>query len=75
MEYFNEESYDWRLSNCCQFHNKALANKYNFNTCTRTYALAEGGKEKVLTRLNKEIEKKEGFFQFLQENLLSDISS
>ena len=26
-------------------------------------------------KLNKEIEKKEGFFQFLQENLLSDISS
>ena len=50
MEYFNEESYDWRLSNCCQFHNKELAKKYNFNTCTRTYALAEGGKEKVLTR-------------------------
>jgi hypothetical protein len=50
MEYFNEDTYDWRLSNCCQFHNNALAKKYNFNTCTRTYALKEGGKEKVLTR-------------------------
>jgi len=51
MEYFNEQKQtDWRLSTCCQFFTPTLAKKYNFNTCTRTYALKEGGKDKVLNR-------------------------
>ena len=47
MEYFNQSSYDWRISQCCQFHDKAQAKKYNFGTTTKTYALKEGGKERV----------------------------
>ena len=47
MEYFNQTSLDWRISQCCQFNDKAQAKKYNFGTTTKTYALKEGGKEKV----------------------------
>ena len=47
MEYFNKTQTDWRLSQCCQWHDKTLAKRYNFGTTTKTYALKEGGKEKV----------------------------
>lgn len=46
-EYFNFEQSNWRLSQCCQFHDKALAKRYNFGTTTKTYALKTGGKDKV----------------------------
>lgn len=47
MEYFNKTSFDWRISQCCQFNDKALAKRYNFGTTTKTYALKEGGKQRV----------------------------
>jgi len=47
MEYFNQSSFDWRIAQCCQFNDKALAKKYNFGTTTKTYAMKEGGKERV----------------------------
>lgn len=53
MNYFNITDPTWRISQCCQFHNKELAKKYNFGTTTKTYALKPGGKEKVQ---NKAIE-------------------
>jgi len=45
--YFNQTTTDWRISQCCQFHDKALAKKFNFGTTTKTYALKDGGKERV----------------------------
>ena len=48
--YFNTNSTDWRISQCCQFHDKALAKRYNFGTTTKTYALKEGGKAKVQSK-------------------------
>lgn len=50
MSYFNKTKTDWRLSQCCQFHDKTLAKRYNFGTTTKTYALKEGGKQKVQTK-------------------------
>lgn len=50
MNYFNITSSDWRISQCCQFHDKALAKKYNFGTTTKTYALKADGKKKVQTK-------------------------
>jgi UV DNA damage endonuclease len=47
MDYFNISSLDWRITQCCQFHDKTLAKLYNFGTTTKTYALKEGGKQKV----------------------------
>lgn len=47
MEYFNKSETNWRISQCCQFHDKALAKRYNFGTTTKTYALKDGGKERV----------------------------
>lgn len=47
MEYFNNSSLDWRIAQCCQFHDKALAKQYNFGTTTKTFALKEGGKQRV----------------------------
>ena len=32
MSYFNQTSTDWRLSQCCQFHDKKLAKQFNFGT-------------------------------------------
>ena len=29
MSYFNQTSTDWRLSQCCQFHDKKLAKQYH----------------------------------------------
>lgn len=50
MEYFNKIEKNWRISQCCQFHNKELAKRYNFGTTTKTYALKEGGKKRVQTK-------------------------
>lgn len=50
MEYFNNSSLDWRISQCCQFHDKAKAKRYNFGTTTKTYALKDGGKERVQSK-------------------------
>ena len=47
MEYFNKERQDWRVAQCCQWHDVKLAKRYNFGTTTKTYALKEGGKERV----------------------------
>jgi len=45
--YFNRTQTDWRISQCCQFHDKALAKQYNFGTTTKTYALKADGKQRV----------------------------
>lgn len=45
--YFNRTQQSWKLSQCCQFHNSKLSKRYNFGTTTKTYALKEGGKQKV----------------------------
>ena len=50
MEYFNKSNETWKLSQCCQFHDKPLAKRYNFGTTTKTYALKPGGKEKVQSK-------------------------
>ena len=50
MNYFNSTQQNWRISQCCQFHDKVLAKKFNFGTTTKTYALKDGGKEKVQTK-------------------------
>jgi len=50
MGYFNTTQTDWRLSQCCQFSDKQLAKRYNFGTTTKTYALKDGGKEKVQSK-------------------------
>ena len=47
MEYFNNERQDWRIAQCCHWHDTKLAKRYNFCTTTKTYALKEGGKERV----------------------------
>lgn len=48
--YFNTQKVDWRLSQCCQFHDKALAKRYNFGTTTKTYALKADGKKRVQSK-------------------------
>lgn len=50
MEYFNTTSFDWRISQCCQFLDPKQAKKYNFGTTTKTYALKDGGKERVQSK-------------------------
>lgn len=57
MNYFNKTSTNYRLSQCCQFHDKQLAKRYNFGTTTRTYALKEGGKQRVQTKAIENTEK------------------
>jgi UV DNA damage endonuclease len=47
MEYFNKSQTDWRISQCCQFHDAKLAKRYNLGTTTKTYALKADGKAKV----------------------------
>lgn len=49
-EYFNQTSKDWRISQCCQFYNPKLVKQYNFGTTTKTYALREGGREKIQSK-------------------------
>jgi len=29
MEYFNKTQTDWRIAQCCQFHDTQLAKRYN----------------------------------------------
>lgn len=48
--YFNKTSLNWRISQCCQFHDKKLAKQYNFGTTTKTYALKTDGKTRVQTK-------------------------
>ena len=50
MEYYNQIQDHWRIAQCCQFHDKALVKRYNLGTTTRTYALKDGGKERVQTK-------------------------
>ena len=45
--YFNKHQTNWRLSQCCQFYDKALAKRYNLGTTTKTYALKADGKQRV----------------------------
>ena len=47
MSYFNNKQTDWRISQCCQWHDTKLSKRYNPGTTTKTYALKAGGKEKV----------------------------
>jgi UV damage endonuclease UvdE len=57
MNYFNNTSKNWRISQCCQFFDKQKAKRYNFGTTTRTYALKEGGKQKVQAKAIENTEK------------------
>ena len=50
MEYYNQTQDDWRIAQCCQFNDKALVKRYNLGTTTKTYALKEGGKQRVQTK-------------------------
>lgn len=50
MNYFNSSEQHWRLSQCCQFFDKPKAKRYNFGTTTKTYALKDGGKQKVQSK-------------------------
>lgn len=47
MEYFNLNTTDWRISQCCKFHDKRLAKRYNLGTTTKATASKPGGREKV----------------------------
>ena len=38
--YFNQTTTDWRISQCCQFHDKALAKKFNFTD--RIFTIIDG---------------------------------
>ena len=73
MEYFNKQSTDWRIAQCCQWHDKALAKRYNMGTTTKTYALKEGGKERVqskaLSNCNKLVDALENYFPHQPMNL------
>jgi UV DNA damage endonuclease len=66
---------NWRLSTCCKFHDKDLANLYNFGTTTKKYALAEGGKEKVqakaISNCNKLLDVLTNYFAHQPLNLRS----
>lgn len=57
MSYFNKTQVDFRISQCCQFHDTKLAKRFNFGTTTRTYALKEGGKQKVQAKAIENTEK------------------
>ena len=50
MNYFNRTQVDYRIGQCCQFFDKTLAKRYNLGTTTKTYALKEGGKERVQSK-------------------------
>lgn len=47
MNNSNKTVFYWKLGQCCQFHNTALAKLYNFGTTTKTSALTAQGKQKV----------------------------
>jgi UV DNA damage repair endonuclease len=48
--YFNQSQLDWRIAQCCQFYDVKLAKRYNLGTTTKTYALKDGGKQKVQSK-------------------------
>ncbi len=56
-EYFNKTSQDWRISQCCQFHDPKLVKQYNVGTATKTTALKSDGKQKVLDKAISNLEK------------------
>ncbi len=74
-EYYNTASTDWRISQCCQFIEKQKAKRYNFGTTTKTYALKDGGKQKVqskaLENCNKLVDILETWFPTRPINLRS----
>jgi UV damage endonuclease UvdE len=73
MEYFNQKQSDWRLAQCCQFHDTKLAKRYNFGTTTKTYALKDGGKqrvqEKALSNCRKLLSVLQNYFAHQPHNL------
>ena len=73
MEYFNTDRQDWRIAQCCQWHDTKLAKRYNFGTTTKTYALKEGGKERVqqkaLSNCRKLVDILETYFPHQPHNL------
>lgn len=75
MEYFNASEKNWRITQCCQFHNPKLAKRYNFGTTTKTYALKEGGKQRVqgkaLENCNKLLDALTTYFPTQPKNLRS----
>jgi UV DNA damage endonuclease len=66
MEYFNQSQTNWRIAQCCQFHDKQLAKRYNLGTTTKTYALKADGKERVqqkaLSNVRKLLDVLENYF-------------
>lgn len=73
--YFNKTQSDWRISQCCQWHDKTLSKRYNFGTTTKTYALKDGGKERVqskaLENCNKLLDALTTYFSTQPRNLRS----
>jgi len=73
--YFNKTQIDWRISQCCQWHDKNFSKRYNFGTTTKTYALKEGGKERVqskaLENCNKLLDALTTYFPTQPHNLRS----
>lgn len=75
MEYFNASEKNWRITQCCQFHDVKLAKRYNFGATTKTYALKEGGKQRVqgkaLENCNKLLDILTTYFPTQPKNLRS----
>ena len=73
MNYFNKTQTDWRIAQCCQWHDKSLAKKYNIGTTTKTYALKEGGidrvQSKALSNCHKLVDALENYFPHQPMNL------
>lgn len=56
-EYFNTIEKNWRISQCCQFHDPKLLKLYNPGTTTKTTALSAGGKAKVQDKALSNLDK------------------
>lgn len=56
-EYFNIVEKNWRLSQCCQFHDPKLVKLYNVGTATKTTALGKDGKAKVQAKALSNLDK------------------
>jgi len=73
--YFNSTQTDWRISQCCQWLDPVKAKRYNFGTTTKTYALKDGGKERVqskaLENCNKLLDALDTYFSVQPRNLRS----
>jgi UV damage endonuclease UvdE len=73
--YFNKTQSDWRITQCCQWHDKTLSKRYNFGTTTKTYALKDGGKQRVqskaLENCNKLLDAVTTYFPTQPRNLRS----